>query len=58
MLNQGFRGSGLRFELASIDRTVNRDWFENVNQDTPQETEMKSALRRGGAADLNLYSVG
>jgi hypothetical protein len=37
---------------------VNADWFNNAEPDTQQQTDMKNALRKGGAADLNLYSVG
>jgi len=58
VLNNDFRPSGLSFVLIDTDRTVNADWFNNAEPDTQQQTAMKNALRKGGAADLNLYSVG
>ncbi|KAH9062053.1 hypothetical protein EDB87DRAFT_1609070 [Lactarius vividus] len=57
VLNNNFASTGLAFRLVGIDRTVNADWFNNAAPGTPQQTAMK-ALRRGGAADLNIYSVG
>lgn len=44
--------------LASTTRTVNADWFNNVGPGVSQQTAMKTTLRKGGAADLNVYSVG
>lgn len=58
VLNQDFRSSDLQFVLADVDRTINPDWFDNAEPKTQQQTDMKNALRQGGAADLNLYSVG
>lgn len=58
VLNQGYSGSGLSFTLASTDRTVNSDWFNNAGPDSSQQTDMKNSLRAGGAADLNIYTVG
>src|SRR5262249_33695373 len=45
-----------RFSLASTDRTTNADWY-GVAPGTPEETEMKSALRIGGPGELNLYTA-
>ncbi|TEB34144.1 zincin [Coprinellus micaceus] len=47
----------LSFNLAAVDRTVNADWFNNGGPGTPQQDAMKTALRRGGRADLNIYTV-
>jgi len=58
VLNKDFSGTGLKFVLASANRTINSDWFDNAEPDTQQQTDMKNALRQGGAADLNVYSVG
>ncbi|KAI9466724.1 metalloprotease [Lactarius psammicola] len=58
VLNNNFAGTGLSFELARVDRTVNADWFNNAVPDSPQQDEMKEALYEGGPADLNIYSVG
>jgi Pregnancy-associated plasma protein-A len=44
------------FELASIDRTTNAEWF-NMGYGSRAEREAKQALHRGGADDLNIYSV-
>ena len=46
-----------RFVLVSVDRTANNTWFTATNG-TTAERQMKSALRRGGAADLNFYTNG
>ncbi|KAH8999395.1 Metalloprotease [Lactarius akahatsu] len=57
-LNSGYSGSGLSFSLAGTTRTVNSDWFNNVDDTSVEQDQMKSALRVGGASTLNLYSVG
>ncbi|KAH6918088.1 metalloprotease [Coprinopsis sp. MPI-PUGE-AT-0042] len=57
-LNGGFAETGINFVLAGVDRTVNADWFANAGPDTDQQTAMKTQLRRGGRADLNIYTVG
>ncbi|RXW11549.1 hypothetical protein EST38_g14306 [Candolleomyces aberdarensis] len=56
-INSAFAQTGLTFVLGGIDRTVNNDWFSNGGPDTYQQTAMKAALRNGGPADLNLYTV-
>ena len=61
VLNDGFVNTSLSFNLAAITRTVNADWFKNAGLGPPrtaQQTAMKQALRKGGPADLNIYSVG
>ncbi|KAH9179993.1 metalloprotease [Lactarius sanguifluus] len=58
VLNTGFSGSGLSFSLAGTTRTVNADWFNNVDYSSNLQDQMKSALRVGGVSTLNLYSVG
>ncbi|KAH9007107.1 metalloprotease [Lactarius hatsudake] len=55
-LNSGYSGSGLSFSLAGTTRTVNSDWFNNVDDTSVEQDQMKSALRVGGASTLNLYS--
>ncbi|KAL8281297.1 hypothetical protein RQP46_006331 [Phenoliferia psychrophenolica] len=57
-LNDQYSGFGYSFTLASTDVTQNADWFSNAGPSTSQQNAMKSALRRGGANALNLYSVG
>ncbi len=44
-----------RFQLAGVTRTTNATWYNNCDS-TSTESSMKSALRRGGAETLNLYS--
>jgi hypothetical protein len=43
-----------RFTLVSTDRTNNNSWYTTTGGTS--ERQMKTALRRGGAADLNLYT--
>ena len=63
VLNDGFSGATggfntiYRFSLVSTDRTANNTWFTATNG-TTAEREMKTALHRGGAADLNFYTNG
>lgn len=51
-------GTGYSFVLVGTDRTINADWFNNVAPNTVQQNAMKQTLRMGGAADLNVYTVG
>ena len=43
-----------RFTLVSTDRTANNTWYTCTGGTC--ERQMKTALRRGGAADLNFYT--
>ncbi|KAG5637622.1 hypothetical protein H0H81_003903 [Sphagnurus paluster] len=58
VLNKDFASTGLSYVLANTTRTVNSNWFINVGPSKSLQTTMKNALRQGGAADLNVYSVG
>ena len=69
-LNRGFAGfydtlvdahahngrvdSGFRFELVAIGRSQNNAWWLS-EPGTPEEVEMKTALRQGDGTALNLY---
>jgi hypothetical protein len=56
----GFEGgvaTGFQFELVSVDRTNNADWFYNLDGNTTQERAAKSALRQGGANALNIWTT-
>jgi len=61
VLNDAFAGayggadSGFRFELAGITRTVNARWHDMAT--LADELEAKSALKRGDATTLNIYST-
>lgn len=57
VLNDAYAGSGFSFTLADTDTTDNASWFNGLSDDTPEEREMKSELRQGGAGDLNIYTV-
>jgi pregnancy-associated plasma protein-A len=62
VLNEAFAGetnaaasvTSLSFQLVSIDRTNNAQWY-HVSPDTAAETQMKTALRQGGKDALNMY---
>lgn len=66
VLNMTFAGqyggadTGFRFRLAGTDTTVNDAWFEGDDPESGSiaiELAMKSALKQGDAADLNIYST-
>lgn len=58
VLNKDYGNTGLTFKLANTTRTLNADWFNSAAPDTPQQTSMKTTLRKGGPDTLNLYTVG
>lgn len=55
-MNTGFAGTGFSFVLAGIDRTVNDAWY-NMGYNSQAERRAKTALRRGTADDLNIYTT-
>jgi Pregnancy-associated plasma protein-A len=64
VLNNAYAGLGpggngantpFRFELASVDYTVNPSWY-NAGIGTTAEAQMKSSLRIGTAEDLNVWT--
>jgi len=60
VLDQSFGGSyggvdsGFDFDLVSVDRTVNADWYY-AGPTTKGERDMKHALHQGGSSALNIY---
>ncbi|KII93083.1 hypothetical protein PLICRDRAFT_170874 [Plicaturopsis crispa FD-325 SS-3] len=61
-LNSDFSSTYIQFRYnpSTTTRTNQPDWFNNVTPDpyNAQQQAMKKSLRRGGAADLNVYTVG
>jgi Pregnancy-associated plasma protein-A len=60
VMNNGFSGreggvdTGFRFRLRGVDRTDNAAWFNGL-AGSKEERQMKKALHRGDASDLNIY---
>ncbi|PFH47605.1 hypothetical protein AMATHDRAFT_67482 [Amanita thiersii Skay4041] len=57
VLNDSFSETGITWSLANTTYTVNPEWFLYADYDIGVEKAMKSKLRQGGVADLNVYSV-
>jgi hypothetical protein len=55
VLNQAYAGSGFAFATAGTDTTANDAWY-TATPGTTAERQMKSALRKGSADDLNFYT--
>ena len=55
VLDAAYARAGFRFRLASIEVVQNDVWYE-ANIGTPEERQMKRALRRGDAGTLNIYT--
>ena len=53
---RGGANTGFGFVLAGVDRTTNSDWFY-MGYNSQAENRAKSALRRGDAGTLNIYTV-
>jgi hypothetical protein len=56
VLNAAYAGTGFSFELRDSDTTDNAAWYD-LAQNSLQERQMKSALRKGGADALNIYTA-
>ncbi|MCK6521812.1 zinc metalloprotease [Myxococcota bacterium] len=56
VLNAAYAGTGFTFNLVSTDYTDNASWFA-MGYGTTTERAVKSALRQGGSADLNIYTA-
>jgi Pregnancy-associated plasma protein-A len=54
VLNAAYANTPFRFALAAVDRTTNSSWY--TSSGGTSESQMKNALRRGTADDLNVYS--
>ncbi|KAF9050454.1 hypothetical protein BJ165DRAFT_1385840 [Panaeolus papilionaceus] len=58
VLNNDYRATGVSFRIVGVDRTVNSAWYRRVYHGNAETVQMTNALRRGGPADLNIYTVG
>jgi hypothetical protein len=62
VLNQAYGGqtggpaTGFQFALSSVDRTTNAVWY-TMSPGSAAEKEAKTALRKGTAGTLNIYSA-
>jgi hypothetical protein len=54
VLNAAYANTPFRFTLVQTTRTTNATWY-TAGPDTTAEAQMKSALRKGTADDLNMY---
>ncbi|MFI0357813.1 zinc metalloprotease [Actinomadura sp. 9N407] len=54
VMTKGFAKHGVLFKPVSVNRVKNAAWFSDP---AGNELAMKTALRKGGAADLNLYTA-
>ena len=56
VLNAAYTVSGFSFVLAGTDVTTNAAWF-TMSPGSPEERAAKTALRKGSADDLNIYTA-
>jgi hypothetical protein len=56
VLNAAYASTGWGFKLAGTDRTTNATWY-TMSPGSAAEQQAKSALRKGTADDLNIYSA-
>ena len=54
VMNESYAPSGISFNLLETDYTVNNDWA-SITQDSQEEYDMKSSLRKGTYGNLNIY---
>ena len=54
VLNQDFNSVSFQFDVKSVDYTPNDQWYTMTSGSTAERLA-KNALRKGTAADLNLY---
>jgi hypothetical protein len=55
VLNAAYANTPFQFNLIAIDRTNNSTWY-TASDGTTAERQMKTALRRGDAKALNIYT--
>ncbi|EPS39676.1 hypothetical protein H072_6517 [Dactylellina haptotyla CBS 200.50] len=59
-LNKNYKSTGVQFQLKNTTRTVNEAWANHLvmdpkDEDLVAEVTMKTTLRQGGYAALNIY---
>ncbi|KAG8895556.1 hypothetical protein FRC01_012315 [Tulasnella sp. 417] len=58
VMNRAYASCGISYTLAGTDWNTNANWFTSAGPNSSYQTAMKSALRKGGPGDLNIYTVG
>lgn len=61
-LNKQYNRHGFTFKFAGVTRTINDLWFNGLSYVNPEQLDyreyfMKSSLRKGTMADLNIYTA-
>jgi hypothetical protein len=57
VMNDAYASSGFSFVEADRDVVVNDAWCNGLDYNTQEETDMKTALRRGDGKALNFYTA-
>jgi len=57
VLNNAYAGTGFSFVLNSTTTTNNATWYNGLDHGSSAERAMKTALRTGTKADLNIYTA-
>lgn len=55
VLNAAYANTPFKFNLVTIDTSANDSWY-TAGHGSTAETQMKTALRKGDATDLNFYT--
>ncbi len=57
VLNSVYNSVGFDFSLAGVDRTLNADWFQNLQSQTQQEADMTTELHKGNASVVGSFNM-